>query len=173
MLFFCTTVQQKGLLKEQVITLYFILNLASWSMSANQTTPYPVPHGPPGPCCQQHWDTANLQPLGNSHLTAHPTALPRCVPATCKSSQTPCSHFLQHCFTVCKWEAVCSSCNQALSPWLLGTGLLEYLAPALMQATVVWHPWGKREAGHRERELKCRSLPLDWDEGQEFLGQRH
>lgn len=61
---------------------------------------------------------------------------------------------------VCRWEAVCSSCSQALLLWLLGTGLLEYPAQALIQAAVVWHPRGKREAGHRERELECRSLLL-------------
>lgn len=81
MLFFSTAVQQKGLLKEQVITLYLILNLASWSVPANQCKlPLtPVHRAPPGQCCQQHQDTAHAQPLGNSHLTAHPTALPRCV----------------------------------------------------------------------------------------------
>lgn len=81
MLFFCTAVQRKGLLKEQVITLYLSLNLASWSVPASQCKlPHtPVHQAPPGWRCQQHQDTARAQPLENSHLTAHPTALPRCV----------------------------------------------------------------------------------------------
>lgn len=75
-------------------------------------------------------------------------------PANLNTSQTPFSHFLQNCFTACRWQAVCCSCSRALLPWLLGTA---HLAQALLTQ---WHTQVKREAEHWVRELNCRPLLL-------------
>lgn len=150
MLFFCTTAQQRVLLKEQVITLYLILNLASWSVSANQC------ELPVSQCTipQQHRDTADLQLLRNSPLPAHPNPCHLRVPAPSNSLLSFSSALLYRVQTGGCLQLMQSS-SAPLAARNRPSGIL---AQALMQETELGRSRVKREAGHRERELECRSL---------------
>lgn len=177
MLFFCTTVQQKGLLKEQVITQYLILNLASWSVSANQCK-YPSAPCPPWamlPTAPGHSQSAATQEFP-SHCTPHHSPLPSlCHLQILTLSNTLLSFSSALLYSVQRRGCLqlLQSSSAPLAARNRASGIPRTGSSYAGKSGVTPTSDKGSKAQREEAQVQISTPRTEWHEGQEFLGQRH